>query len=86
MKKYLIFALCFIILFTIFEVLSGMLLTLLYTPDVSEAWNTSVNLSQEVFIIGNNSSFLVTLFLALLSASIAYVIQNKFTGTRTTNK
>ncbi|MFD2043078.1 hypothetical protein ACFSTA_02010 [Ornithinibacillus salinisoli] len=77
MKKYIIFAISFILLFSLFEILSGMLLTTMYTPDITEAWNTSANLSQEVVIKGGTSNFLLTLFFAFLSATIAYFIPKK---------
>ncbi|ASK61605.1 hypothetical protein CFK37_05200 [Virgibacillus phasianinus] len=73
MKKYIIFAISFILLFSLFQVLSGMLLTFTYTPDISEAWNLSAN-SQETIIKSSHSSFLLTLFIAFLSATIAYFI------------
>ncbi|MEC5425756.1 hypothetical protein QGM71_20005 [Virgibacillus sp. C22-A2] len=78
MKKYSIFAISFILLFSIFQVLSGMLLTFMYTPDITEAWNANGNLSQEVVIKSSNSHFLITLFFAFLSATIAYFIPKKF--------
>lgn len=78
MKKYIIFAISFILLFSLFQVLSGMILTFMYTPDITEAWNTSANLPQEVDI-GSNSNFLLTLFIAFLSATIAYFIPKKIT-------
>jgi fructose-specific phosphotransferase system IIC component len=78
LKKYLIFGISFVLLFLIFQVLSGMLLTLMYTPHIEEAWNRSESLSNEVVITGNDSSFLFTLFMALISATIAYFITKKF--------
>jgi len=82
MKKYIVFAISFILLFSLFEflfqVLSGILSTFMYTPDMEEAWNSSANLSQEVVIKSNHRSFLLTLFIAFLSATIAYFIPKKF--------
>ncbi|HLR68231.1 hypothetical protein [Virgibacillus alimentarius] len=77
MKRYFIFAISFILLFLLFQVLSGMLLTFTYTPDVDDAWNMSANLSQEVIIKSSQSSFLLLLFIAFLSATIAYFISKK---------
>lgn len=54
-----------------------MLVTLIDTPNIEEAWNMSGSLPQEVVITGNDSSFLLTLFIALLSAAIAYFISKK---------
>ncbi|GAB3053746.1 hypothetical protein [Virgibacillus ainsalahensis] len=86
MKKYIIFAISFILLFSLFQVLSGMFLTLTYTPDISEAWNRSADLSQEVVIKGSGSSFLLTLSIAFLSATIAYFIPKKITKNNSNNK
>jgi len=81
-KKYIIFAISFILLFSLFQflfqVLSGTLFTFMYTPDIEEAWNSSANLSQEVVIKSNHSPFLLTLFFAFLSATVAYFIPKKF--------
>ena len=45
MKKFSFFLISFIILFSLLtfsaEVLSGVFLTLAYTPDIDEAWNMS---------------------------------------------
>lgn len=78
MKKYIIFAISFILLFSLFQVLSGLVLTLTYTPDMEEAWNMSAGLPQESVIKGSSSPFFLTLLLAFLSATIAYVIPKKF--------
>ena len=80
LKKYIIFAISFILLFSIFQVLSGMFLTLMYTPNVEEAWNMSGSLSKEVVITSSYSSFLPTLLIAFLSATIAYFIPKKITN------
>lgn len=77
MKKYLIFAISFILLFLLFQILSGLFLTIAYTPDIEEAWNMSADAPQKVVIKGSRSPFLITLFIAFLSASIAYFIPKK---------
>jgi quinol-cytochrome oxidoreductase complex cytochrome b subunit len=77
LKKFFIFAISFALLFIIFQVISGMLLTMLYTPNIEEAWSMSGSLSQETVITGNSNSFLITLFTTLLSAAIAYLIPKK---------
>lgn len=76
MKKYMIFAISFILLFSLCQILSGMILTFAYTPDIEEAWNSSASLSQETVIKGSVSPFWPMLLLAFLSASIAYFISN----------
>lgn len=86
MKKYAIFAISFILLFTLFQVLSGMLLTFTYTPDIEEAWNMSANLPQETMIKSSHNPFLLTLFIAFLSASIAYFIPKKIANTSNSTK
>lgn len=80
MKRYFIFAISFILLFTLFQVLSGVLLTFAYTPDIEGAWNMSANLPQETVIKSSHSSFLVTLLVAFISATIAYYIPKKVTN------
>ncbi|MFD1361302.1 hypothetical protein [Lentibacillus salinarum] len=83
MKKYMMFAISFIVLFLLFQVLSGLFLTLLYTPDIQEAWNSSASLSQETVIKSSRSPFLLTFILAFLSATIAYFIPKKMTKNST---
>ncbi|GEL78456.1 hypothetical protein [Tenuibacillus multivorans] len=86
MKKYFLFAISFILLFSLFQVLSGMFLTYSYTPDIEEAWNYSANLSQEVVIKGSYAPFLLTLLFAFLSATIAYFISKKIMSTKNSIK
>lgn len=76
MKKYIIFAISFIFLFLTFQFLSGYLLTLFYTPDITGAWNDTDNLSNKITIKGN--SLFVSLFFAFFAATIAYFIPNIF--------
>ncbi|MEI3614000.1 hypothetical protein [Pseudogracilibacillus sp. SO30301A] len=77
MKKLIVFAISFILLFSLSHIFSGFFLTVTYKPNIEEAWHMSGNLSQEI-VIKSNSSFLLTLFLAFLSATIAYYIPKKF--------
>ena len=72
MKKYIIFAISFIFLFSAFQILSGYFLTLFYTPDITSAWNQAGNLSSNVVIKGEGGSFFTALFFAFLAATIAY--------------
>jgi len=74
MKKYIIFLVNFILLFSLTQILSGMLLTATYTPDISEAWKMSTNLPQEVVFV--KSSTIPILIITVLSASLAYLIPN----------
>ncbi|PKR78748.1 hypothetical protein CEY16_03045 [Halalkalibacillus sediminis] len=80
MKKYILFAIIFILLFSITQVLSGVLLTFLYTPDLKEVWNMSDNSPRETVITSSSTSFMLTLFIAFLSATISYFITNKITN------
>lgn len=81
-KKYIIFAVSFILLFSVFfglsQILAGMFLTSIYTPDVGEAWSMSANLPQEIIIQSSQNPFILTLIVAFLSATIAYFIPRKF--------
>lgn len=80
MKKYIIFSISFIAAFTLLQVVSGIFITVTYMPDMEVARNMGTFLSQETFIVGSDSSLLPAIFIAFLSASIAYIIPNKFTS------
>lgn len=75
MKKYLIFTISFLLLFTLLQISSGLFLTATYTPDFSESLGMSNTLSQEVIFV--QSSQIPTLIIAVLSAISAYFILNK---------
>ena len=85
MKKYIAFIVSFILLFLILQVMSGMLLTLTYTPDIAEAWNVSAKLSQETVIKGSHHPFLLIFISAILSASFAYFISKKVSSKEAVN-
>jgi len=85
LKKYMIFALSFILLFVSFQFFGGMFLTYMYTPDINAAWQMGGNLDQETAIKGSHSPF-STLVLVLLAASLAYFISNKFSATDNAHK
>jgi len=76
MKNYVIFAISFIVLFLFFQMFSGYILTIFYTPDVSNVWNQVENLSTITTLEGT-SSFLPLLF-AFLAATIAYFVPKLF--------
>lgn len=82
MKKFSFFLISFIILFSLLtfsaEVLSGVFLTLAYTPDIDEAWNMSAVFPWQTEIYSNGSPFLLILAVALLSASLSYFLAQKF--------
>src|SRR5690625_3698110 len=60
-KKYIIFAISFIVLFLVFRMVSGYFLTLSYPPDITEAWNQAGNVSSSV--VKKGSFPFISLFL-----------------------
>ncbi|WP_339226390.1 hypothetical protein NSQ77_12735 [Oceanobacillus sp. FSL K6-2867] len=78
MKKYITFVVSFLLAYTLLQILSGMLLTFTYTPDIAEAWNQSGMLAQETIISSGQPSILLSLIISLFAASVAYFIVNKF--------
>lgn len=82
MKKFIVFAVGFVLLFSLLvfsaELLSGIFLASRYVPNVSEAWNASASLPQEVEMFSSSSSLSLTLLIALLSATVAYFTAQKF--------
>jgi hypothetical protein len=77
MKNYIIFLSSFILLFSLFQVFSGWFLTFTHIPDITDAWNLSDHLPQEVVFV--ESPLIPTLIFAIFSATIAYFISKKFT-------
>ncbi|WP_010530586.1 hypothetical protein [Lentibacillus jeotgali] len=76
MKKYIVFAISFIILFAVFQILSGYLVTFFYTPDITSAWNQVGGLSNTTVIKGGSS--FTSLFIAFLAATLAYFVPKIF--------
>lgn len=76
MIRYILFAISFLVLFTVFQVLAGYVATLLYTPDIANAWKEAGHASSEVVITG--SSRIISLILAFLAATFAYFLPNLF--------
>lgn len=79
-KKYIIFAISFILLFLIFQIVFGVIITYMYTPDIQETWYTSGGLSQTNVHISSHYSFLPTFLIAFLAATIAYFIPKRMTN------
>ncbi|HEY4600685.1 MAG TPA: hypothetical protein VIG73_05335 [Cerasibacillus sp.] len=78
MKKYLTFAIGFVVLFLLFEFTLGFFITFMFAPDVTGAWDQSILLPPEVWMTGiPGSSFSYSLLFGLFSATIAYFIANK---------
>lgn len=82
MKKFMVFAVSFELLFSLLvflaELLSGIFLTSNYVPSMSEAWHASASLPQEIKMSSSSSPFLLTLLIALLSATVAYFTAQKY--------
>ncbi|GGB38331.1 hypothetical protein F3157_14105 [Virgibacillus dakarensis] len=74
MKKYVVFIISFALLYVIFEIVSGMVITAAYTPDLS--LTAQDRLSGDKVEFGTFSVIhWVTIFLA---ATIAYLLSQKF--------
>ena len=73
MKKYLLFAGCFSVAFVILQVLSGMLLTLMYTPDIQ--WDRAATLPSQVEF---DSPFIPSLVISFLALGVAFGITRLF--------
>ncbi|MEK3886576.1 hypothetical protein [Bacillus sp. FSL K6-3431] len=78
MKKYIIFTTSFLLLFSLFQLFSGLFLTLTYIPDIAGVWHSNTNLTQEVVFGENFFSLFSTFIFAILSAIISYFASNKF--------
>ncbi|MFJ7977937.1 hypothetical protein ACIQZI_20005 [Peribacillus sp. NPDC096379] len=70
MKKYLVFIISFAIIYTVFQIASGLILTASYTPDYS---SIEGNLSQTL-VFGTTS---IPLLVVLLTATLAYFLSQK---------
>lgn len=71
MKKYFIFILSFLVLYFAFQILSGAILTALYTPDLSTVGGS---FSQEVSFGKTNT---IPLLGILLVATLAFILSQK---------
>lgn len=78
MKRIFIFILSFILLFSRWKIGSGVLLTLFHIPNMESAWENNVNLSSEVILTSGENAILLSLFMVLLVAAIAYFTARKF--------
>ncbi|MFJ3386915.1 hypothetical protein [Lysinibacillus sp. NPDC086135] len=68
MKKYLLFAGVFTLAFIVLQVLSGMLLTVSYTPSIR--WEEVSTLPSQV--VFGNTSFIPPLIISLIALVIAF--------------
>lgn len=71
MKKYIIFIFSFVLLYIVYQLVTGWVLTALYTPNI---FPTNKNLSQDVSF-GQTTS--IPLFSTLLIATLAYFMSQK---------
>ncbi|MFJ7849123.1 hypothetical protein ACIQXR_09790 [Peribacillus sp. NPDC097224] len=75
MKKYAIFILSFLFLFTLLHISAGLLLTATYTPNPTNA-QLSLPLTQEVTF--GDQSQIPTLLIATVAATLAYLVPTKW--------
>lgn len=68
MKKYLLFAGIFTLASVVLQVLSGMLLTMFYTPSIR--WEETSTLPSQVLF--GNTSFIPPLIISLIALVIAF--------------
>ena len=80
MKKLIIYLLTFAVAFVVLQVLCGLFLTLVYTPDISSAWYMQATApSTTIFGISVSiSSFII----AMISAAIAFLLTSRFQITK----
>jgi len=71
LKKYLVFIISFVLLYLVFQIFSGVIITALYTPDLSTKEGT---FSQEVSF-GKTHSML--LLITLVIATFSYIFSQR---------
>ncbi|MEC2076332.1 hypothetical protein [Metabacillus fastidiosus] len=71
MKKYLIFIISFVLLYVVFQISSGLLLTAFYTPD----FYALESVSSQNGVIGETIS--IPLLATLIIATLAYFLSQK---------
>jgi quinol-cytochrome oxidoreductase complex cytochrome b subunit len=71
LKKYVVFILSFVLLYIVAQITSGLLLTALYTPDLT---SINHNVSQEVSF-GQTS--IIPFLATLLVATLAYILSQR---------
>ncbi|MEJ9282306.1 MAG: hypothetical protein C0P75_002635 [Bacilli bacterium] len=70
MKKYLVFIISFILLYAVFQLFSGFILTILNTP------NFSTGASTQTVTFGETSKW--SFLLMTIAASVAFFVSTKF--------
>ncbi|MEW9502681.1 hypothetical protein [Jeotgalibacillus marinus] len=76
-EKVSCFIISFALLNTVFQVLSGLVLTAYYVPDIPDFSSMNSNLSQEV-VFGVSSIIPFPLLSTLITATLAYFFSQKF--------
>lgn len=74
MKKYLIFIASFILLYIVYQLASGILLTMNYSPDFSSVEGLT---PQEVSLGNRSFQLLVILFIASIAYAIPQFLKTK---------
>ncbi|MEY9865294.1 ABC-type sugar transport system permease subunit [Peribacillus sp. B2I2] len=77
MKKYLLSTICFLLIFMILQVLTGLILAAAYDPDFSGTGQIGGTLSHEAIFV--QRSQMPLMILAAISAASANFILNKIT-------
>lgn len=80
MKKYVIFAVTFFILYLVFQMFSGYIMTFFYIPNLNDAWQQAGNLPSSISMKGKYS--FISIFIALIAAILAYIITKRFVKKR----
>ncbi|GAA0614378.1 hypothetical protein GCM10009001_34570 [Virgibacillus siamensis] len=75
LKKYIVFIVSFALLYSLYQILSGLVLTALYSPDLSLTDGTA---SQKA---GFGQSSVLQLLAVLFIATLSYFFSNKFINT-----
>jgi len=71
LKNYVVFITSFVVLLFVFQILSGLFLTLTYVPDTSQHFSSST-----VSIFGSEN-FNYTLLSAITAATFSFIISKK---------
>lgn len=84
MKKFSFYIITFAVSFVLLQIVSGLFLTIFYTPDLSSAWHQELNTSNKI-IFGNTLS-ISAFIIATISAVIAYFLTSLFQNSNNTKK
>lgn len=76
MRKYVIFSAVFIVAFVIIQIVTGLLLTIAYTPSLE----TSLTSEQEIIVGGHVPIMIIALFSAIIAYFTTEKIFNRQVG------